>query len=107
MKSGGNDFHGGGFWSQMNDSLQSNNIDDALRARGISAGNQLKTRVDISAELGGRIVRDKLWFYGAARARTESYDVLDTYYPDGTQAVTKNDQTFQMEKVSYQANRAN
>ena len=38
VKSGGNDFHGGAWWSQTSKRFQSDNIDDALAAKGITAG---------------------------------------------------------------------
>ena len=63
VKSGGNDFHGTGFYAFQNHVLQGNNIDDALNAQGISAPGQLDFRTDLSGDLGGRIVRNKLWFY--------------------------------------------
>jgi hypothetical protein len=69
LKSGGNDFHGLGFFAQTTRGMVDNNIDDALRAQGITAGNPVKNRWDVNADLGGRIVRNKLWFYYSGRAR--------------------------------------
>jgi Carboxypeptidase regulatory-like domain len=67
VKSGGNAFHGRVKEEYVNDKFASSNIDDALRAQGISAGDSLMFAQDIVGDLGGRIVRDKLWFYGAVR----------------------------------------
>ena len=39
VKSGGNQFHGGGGLSAAGKALQSNNIDDNLRRQGITSGN--------------------------------------------------------------------
>jgi hypothetical protein len=65
MKSGGNTFHGAyqasGEWPK----LQSDNLNDALRAQGLTATSPLRDFYDVSADLGGRIIRDKLWFYAA------------------------------------------
>ena len=102
VKSGGNAFHGGGYWGQTSRRLQSNNIDDALRARGVEAGNPIDLRRDVSGDLGGRIIRDKLWFYYAARRRDENERVLGAFKPDGAQATDIQDQIFSTEKVSYQ-----
>src|SRR6266852_1881024 len=41
VKSGGNDFHGGGQVNATNDRFQSNNIDSALAAQGIKSGDTL------------------------------------------------------------------
>ena len=69
VKSGSNDFHGSGFYAFQNHVLQSNNIDSALNAQGISAPGQLEFRTDYSGDLGGRLVRNKLWFYVGGRRR--------------------------------------
>ena len=65
MKSGGNDFHGAYQASTESPKFQADNLDDALRAQGLTATSPLKNFYDVSADLGGRILRDKLWFYGA------------------------------------------
>jgi hypothetical protein len=65
VKSGGNAFHGSGAFAGGWKALQSNNIDQSLRAQGITAAKSTKWIADTSADLGGRIVKDKLWFYVA------------------------------------------
>lgn len=68
VKSGGNDFHGRYFAAGQDGKIQSNNFDDELRANGVQQGDRQLHYYDVSADLGGRIVRDKLWFYGAVAA---------------------------------------
>jgi carboxypeptidase family protein len=67
-KSGGNDFHGrlseGYMWQPKG------NLTPELRARGLSVGTELKYFNDGSGDLGGRIIRDKLWFFGSLRHRS-------------------------------------
>jgi hypothetical protein len=65
VKSGGNEFHGRYFGGFENAALQSDNLDSRLTANGVTNGNSMRTFRDFSGDLGGRIVRDKLWFYGA------------------------------------------
>jgi hypothetical protein len=65
LKSGGNAFHGAYQASVESPKFQADNLNDALRAQGLTATSPLKNFYDVSADLGGRIVRDKLWFYGA------------------------------------------
>jgi hypothetical protein len=65
IKSGGNDFHGLYSVSDQTPRLQSNNLDDHLRAQGLTAVQPVKTFYDLQADLGGKILQDKLWFYGA------------------------------------------
>jgi hypothetical protein len=60
-KSGGNAFHGDGFGYYDNDSLQSN-AETVVSSSGTVKGF---TREDYGLDLGGYIVRDKLWFFGA------------------------------------------
>ena len=66
-KAGGNDFRGRVSEGYMRQS--SDNLTDDLKARGLSVGTSLQYYNDTSADLGGRIVRDKLWFYGSFRDR--------------------------------------
>ena len=104
VKSGGNDFHGTGYWSQTGDRLQSDNLDATLRQKGISRGAPISLRRDLSADLGGRIVRNKLWFYYSTRRRDENALVLNAFKPDGSQADSTQNQFFSTEKVSWQMN---
>lgn len=60
-KSGGNEFHGDVFGYYDNDSLQSN-AKPVVATSGTTAGY---TREDYGVDLGGFLVRDKLWFFGA------------------------------------------
>jgi hypothetical protein len=65
VKSGGNQFHGRIKEAYQGKAFQSSNVDDRLRAQGISTGRKLGYLSDFSGDLGGRLIRDKLWFYGA------------------------------------------
>src|SRR6266850_3480502 len=60
-KSGGNEFHGDIFGYNDNDSRQSS-AEPVVSINGTTAGF---TREDYGADLGGYIVKDKLWFFGA------------------------------------------
>jgi len=68
VKSGGNQFHGNfttsyerGAWRPFG---QSTNIDDSLRARGLSAGsNKFLDNRQSYGDIGGPIMKDKFWFY--------------------------------------------
>ena len=103
IKSGGNQFHGTTWLSQTWPSLQSNNIDDRLRAIGINSGVGVVTRWDRSADIGGRIIPDKLWFYANARTAKSVDESINAIKPDGSQGDTTNGQQFATGKISYQA----
>lgn len=65
IKSGSNQFHGTYNIAGQRPELQSSNLTDSLRAQGLSSTVPLRHLFDLSADLGGRILRDKLWFYTA------------------------------------------
>ncbi|MFN8062826.1 MAG: TonB-dependent receptor [Vicinamibacterales bacterium] len=83
-KSGGNTYHGNLYLDYENDSMEAHNISDAQIARGVRGSNvldvrdtnRLSTFTDFNVDLGGFLVKDKLWWYGAYR-RT----VTDQRYP--------------------------
>ena len=107
VKSGGNQFHGGGSWAQNNSNFQSDNIDEELAALGFKVGNALKTQYDLSGDLGGRIVRNKLWFYGGLRKRYNEKEVLNAFMPDGSPAYDQTNLRWRTGKLSYQATAGN
>jgi hypothetical protein len=76
MKSGGNTFHGTYQVSAESPTLQADNLDSSLRAQGLTATSPLKKFYDVSADLGGRIVPDRLWFYGAYGRQAKTEGVL-------------------------------
>jgi outer membrane receptor protein involved in Fe transport len=74
-KSGGNAYHGTFYQDYQSDRTQGHNIDADQIARGLTGGGTLgPTEVNRSAgwhdtngDLGGYLVRDKLWWYGSYR----------------------------------------
>ena len=107
IKSGSNDFHGSAMWAQNNKNFQNNNINEELAALGFTLGDSLEKQYDLSADLGGRIVRNKLWFYGAMRKRAQEYNVLNTFKPDGSPGRNIVRQTIPTVKLSFQATPSN
>jgi hypothetical protein len=86
IKSGGNDFHGRYSYAQEPSSLQSNNLDDHLRSQGLTAVQPLKKFYDYQLDLGGRIFKDRLWFYGAYSAQNKQTGIagfVSNPGPDG------------------------
>ena len=66
IKSGGNKFSGMYLLAWQDGAFQGDNVTPELRDQGYVPGNNKFTRYnDISLDLGGPIIRDKLWFYGA------------------------------------------
>jgi hypothetical protein len=102
VKSGGNQFHGGASWAQNNKHFQSNNIDERLANLGFTVGNALRTQYDISGDLGGRLIPNKLWFYGGLRQRYNEKEVLNAFMPDGSPAYDQTKLRWRTGKLSYQ-----
>jgi hypothetical protein len=76
IKSGGNAFHGDGLYAFQSRSLQGNNIDDELRAAGVSSGNPMDRYYDANGSVGGRIVRNRLWFFGSVRRKEYRQELI-------------------------------
>jgi hypothetical protein len=68
IKTGGNQFHGSGMAQYQNGDMQSTNVNDALLAKGYAPGtNKFTSLRDLYGDVGGPILRDRLWFYGSYR----------------------------------------
>lgn len=76
LKSGGDQFHGSGFFAWETPRLQSNNVTDELRGRGVSDGNPLKSYHDGNIDLGGPLLKRRLWFYSSYRHQEIKTGVL-------------------------------
>ncbi len=84
VKDGGNDLHGmfQGFY--LNESMQSNNIDDGLRAAGVTSSSGGMDYIKIgSANVGGPIKRDRIWFYTGGRRYAVFPQKLNCLTPEG------------------------
>jgi hypothetical protein len=69
-RDGGNTFSGMAFYSGANNSMQSSNYTQALRDAGLRSPSELLKVWEFNPMGGGRIVRDRVWFYLTYR---ESY----------------------------------
>lgn len=79
-RDGGNRFSFYTNLSGTSGDLQSSNLDDTLRQRGVRTQGQLKKIYDFQFAGGGPIVRDRLWFYTAHRkADTQEYSPFSFY----------------------------
>ena len=76
LRSGSNDFHGRYEGSYQGPKLQSNNLTDELRAQGLNNTEPLKHHYDLAGDLGGRIIRNRLWFYGGVSKQNRVSSLL-------------------------------
>ena len=79
-KDGGNNFRGTFFLNGANRNFQGDNIDDSLRARGITEVGHVVKLWDVNPTFGGPLVKDKLWFYLGYRNWGNSNGVTGTYF---------------------------
>jgi hypothetical protein len=66
-REGGNQYSGTAFFNYANSGLQGNNVDDALRAQGVTTADSIEAIYDASFAFGGPLKRDRLWFWTAHR----------------------------------------
>ncbi len=80
LREGSNKFSGVIFGAYAPGKLQSDNLTDALVRRGLSAPNSIKANWDINPAFGGPILRDRVWFFGAARYNVTADYVAGLYW---------------------------
>ena len=66
-RAGGNVYSGSFYGTVGDSSLQAGNVDDALRARGVTTSPFIKSSYELAGGVGGPIKRDTLWFFASAR----------------------------------------
>jgi hypothetical protein len=66
-RQGGNKLSGSFFANWANDSFQTSNYTDEIRASGLRAPNLMKKIWDVNGAVGGPVMIDKLWFFTAVR----------------------------------------
>ena len=68
-REGGNEFSGSFFATGTGDALQSDNIDQELRDRGLISASKVKSNWEVNPTFGGPIIRDRLWFFTSGRVQ--------------------------------------
>jgi hypothetical protein len=75
LKGGGSQFHGSFYQDYENSGLQGSNISTAQLRQGAGTGNKLTEYHDTDGDLGGPILRDRLWFYTSLRNQLAGHTV--------------------------------
>ena len=81
-KSGSNVFKGTAVATFENDSMQANNVTPELfysGGNGLLSGNPLQKITNASVEYGGPIMRNRLWFWGAADRQDINVGVVNFF----------------------------
>jgi len=112
LKSGSNQFHGVYSGAYEGAGFESDNITPKLRAQGLTAGAPLRYYYEAAGDIGGRLIRDKLWFYFAANKQQRVSNLLgfasgpgpDGKYLTGDEPLAdyQNNLSNQAVKLSYQ-----
>ena len=103
-KSGGNEFHGAATFLYEPGKLQGNNVTDELRDQGIETANPIELIADFNANMGGPIIKNKMWFFTSYRRYIINTQMLGLTRPDGSPEVDINHQTNVLGKVTTQLN---
>jgi hypothetical protein len=107
VKSGSNQTHGQVTIGEYMTGWQAENLDDALIAQGVTSGNPTRTRYDRGGDIGGKIIKDKLWYYTGFRKRYDVKEIAGAYQPNGSAALESNPIWWNTIKTSYQMTPAN
>jgi len=106
-KDGGNQFHGSVFGSGATQGMQSDNSNATLVAAGLKARNKIDTVYDLNADLGGPILKNRLWFYTTFRRWGANNFLANTFTPAGAQAIDDNRLTDIALRLTYQIDKNN
>ena len=90
-KSGTDRFKGSTRYYWVGSSLQSDNVDDALRAQGAGSGNPVQSVSDYGVEAGGPVVKGHAWVWGSYGKQDIKVGILGFFKPGTTELET--DQT--------------
>ncbi len=101
-KSGGNDFSGGGYYFGQTDSFASDNVSDEQRAQGVTGGSGVLHEYDGGGQLGGPILRDRLWFFTSVRFLDVDSKVIGFTLPDGSEGSLPRTRQFYTVKATGQ-----
>jgi len=79
-KEGGNTFRGTIYGNITGSKLQSDNLDDELKSRGLTSVNTNNKLWDFNPNGGGKLVQDRLWFFAAFRYWGINNNVANLYF---------------------------
>jgi Carboxypeptidase regulatory-like domain/TonB-dependent Receptor Plug Domain len=78
-RSGTNSFKGSGRIYNTNDAFEADNVTDEIRAQGAGSGAPIQNINDVGFEVGGPIMRDKLWYWGSYGKQDIKVGVVNFY----------------------------
>jgi hypothetical protein len=103
-RDGGNTFSGTFFMSGANGSMQGSNYTQELQDAGLRSPQELRKVFEFNPMGGGRIIRDKLWFYTTYRSLTAENTVPGMFSNRNAGDPTKWVVDFDTSKPAYNDN---
>jgi hypothetical protein len=79
LRSGTNHFKGSGRIYNTNDRFEADNVTDEIRAAGAGSGAPIQNINDVGFEVGGPILRDRLWYWGSYGKQDIKVGVVNFY----------------------------
>jgi hypothetical protein len=79
LRSGTNRFKGSGRLYNVSDRFEADNVTDEIRAQGAGSGAPIQNINDFGFEVGGPIMRDKLWYWGSYAKQDIKVGVVNFY----------------------------
>jgi len=102
VKTGSNDLHGQMYADLSPGAFEGNNINDSLRAQGVTAPESRSRYNDINGDLGGPFKRDKLWWYTSLRYVYTGIEPQGFKTLDGSQGIFETTLKNVTLKMNYQ-----
>ena len=88
-REGGNTIRGSLYGTFGNDAMQGSNYDDRLRAAGLRAPNEVMKVWEATAQVGGPLLRDRLWYVVSGKHTGTRNTVAGMYYNKNAGDITK------------------
>ncbi|HUR32553.1 MAG TPA: TonB-dependent receptor [Vicinamibacterales bacterium] len=88
-RQGGNQMHGSLNWVYANRNWQAADLTQDLIDKGLRQGNKLYALGNLEGGVGGKFIRDRFWWFSAARRQYAYNQIPDTQYPDGSPGVSE------------------
>ena len=88
-REGGNTMRGSFFGTWGNNALQATNHDDRLRNLGLPSADEIKDVWELTGQVGGPVVRDRLWYLLSAKHTGTRNYVAGMYYNKNAGDITK------------------
>jgi carboxypeptidase family protein len=101
-REGGNRFNGSLFANFSNSGLQGSNLSDDLKAAGLTSVDKIDKLWDSNFSQGGPLKKDKVWFFGSFRNFGIWAPVAETFYADGRQGISDEDQQNYTGRMTWQ-----